>query len=190
MVRAGLCRHAGRQDGISVGVHASVAKHGPHERCTNHHVAVGLGHFLDRGRVCGGAFADGALGYRACNRIYLARGAVLGPEIWRVLDGRLGDRGRSHGRALRRLHHHRSGRVHRGDGRDFCRSALDDWDRWRVCLILCRRDRDVVDLFPQRRGSRLRADFKIQRAGSAGETRLHLSAHADRGRHYHLGSRG
>ncbi len=28
--------------------------------------------------------------------------------------------------------------------------------------------RDVVDLFPQGRGSRLRADFKIQRAGAAG----------------------
>ena len=35
-------------------------------------------------------------------------------------------RGRPHGRALRRLHHHRARRIHRRDRRDLCRSDLDD----------------------------------------------------------------
>ena len=49
--------------------------------------------------------------------------------------------------------------------------------------------RDVVDLFPQGRRSRLRADFEIERAGTAGAARLYLSAHADRRRHHPLGGR-
>ncbi len=36
--------------------------------------------------------------------------------------------------------------------------------------------RDVVDLFPQGRRSRLRADFKIERTGAAGEAGLYLPA--------------
>ena len=59
--------------------------------------------------------------------------------------------------------------------------------RFRVGLR--RQPRDVVDLFPQGRRSRLRADFKVERAGTAGAARLHLSAHADRGRHHRHGRR-
>ena len=62
-------------------------------------------------------------------------------------------------------------------------------DRQRVRVGLHRRARDVVDLFPQGRGGRLRADFKIQRTRAAGEARLHLPAYADRGRHHSLGGR-
>ena len=45
----------------------------------------------------------------------------------------------------------------------------------------------VVDLFPSRRRGGIRADFKLQRAGAAGAIGLHLSAHADRGRHHSVG---
>ena len=152
-------------------------------------LAFGVGHLLDRGRSCGGAFAAGVLGGGADDRIHLAGGAVLDSEIRGVRGGGLGGRGRPHGRALRRLHHHRARRIHRRDRRDLCRSALDPCNRLSLRLGLHRRDRDVVDLFPQGRRGRLRADFKVQRAGAAGEARLYLSAYADRGRHHSLGGR-
>jgi hypothetical protein len=69
---------------------------------------LSLSAVLDRGRLCGWPCAAGAVGDSACNRICLAGGAVLDPEIRRVLDRGLGRGGRPHGRALRRLHHHRS----------------------------------------------------------------------------------
>ena len=55
---------------------------------------------------------------------------------------------------------------------------------------LCGQSRDVVDLFPYRRRGRLGTAFKVERAGKAGAACLHLSAHADRGRHHRCGGGG
>ena len=86
---------------------------------------VGVGGVLDRGRLCRRADAAGAVGGGARDRISVAGGAVLDSEIRRVVGRRLGGRRRPHGRALRRFHHHRARRIHRGDRGDLCRSDLD-----------------------------------------------------------------
>ena len=162
---------------------------GAHECGAYPGLAIDVGDLLDRGRLCGRTFAAGALGGGACDRIYLAGGAVLDPEIRRVFGGGLGRRGRSYGRTLRRIYHHCARRIHCRHRCDFRRTALDCRNRRRLHVGLYRRDRDVVDLFPQGCGSRLRTDFKIERAGAAGAARLYLPAHADRGRHHSVGGR-
>ena len=63
--------------------------------------------------------------WRSAIEYRLAGGAVLDPEIRRVLGRGLGRRRRPHGGALRRLHHHRARRIHRRDRRDVRRSDLD-----------------------------------------------------------------
>ena len=88
-----------------------------------------VGGVLDRGRLCGRTCAAGAVGGGARHRIHLAGGAVLDPEIRRVVGRGLGRRRRSYGRALRRLHHHRARRIHRRHRCDLCRSDLDHRDR-------------------------------------------------------------
>ena len=102
-------------------------------------------------------FAAGALGAGACDRIHLARGAVLDTEIRRVLDGGLVRRGRPYGRALRRVHHHRARGIHCRHRCDVRRSDLDRRNRRGLPVGLYRRAGDVVDLFPQggRGGSEL-----------------------------------
>ena len=73
-----------------LGLDTAVPNPGAHERGPDHGLAVGIGHLLDRGRLCGRAFAAGALGGGAGDRIYLAGGAVLDSEIRRVFGGGLG----------------------------------------------------------------------------------------------------
>jgi hypothetical protein len=94
-----------------------------------------------------------------------------------------------HGRALRLVRHHRARRIHRRDRRDLRRSGLVCRDARRRRVELHRQPRDVVDLFPSRRGSRVRADFEIERAGAAGAACLYLPAHADRRRYHSFGGR-
>ena len=134
-------------------------------------VARGGGYLLDRGRPGGGPIAAGAVGGGAGHRISVAGVAVLDSEIRRIIGRGLGGRRRPYGRALRRLHHHRARRIHRGDRCDLWRSDLDHRECHRVCGGVARQHRDVVDLFPQGRRSRLRADFKIQRTRPAGAAR-------------------
>ena len=76
------------------------------------------------------------------------------------------------------------GEVRRRDRRDICRIDVVRRKPCRLRLGAGGKHRHVVDLFPHRRGSRLRADIEIERARPAGTARLHLSAHADRGRHH------
>ena len=92
-------------------------------------LAGDVGDVLDRRRVGGRPVAAGAVGDCAGDRIYFAGGAVLDPRYWRVCGRRLGRRRRPHGRALRRLHHHRARRIHRRHRRDLCRTDLDDRKR-------------------------------------------------------------
>ena len=109
-----------------------------------------------------GPLAAAAVGGSARDRICIARRPVLDPEIWRVVDRALGGRRRPHGRTQRRLYHHRARRIHRCDRRHLCRSELDPGSRDGLCVGPDRQRRDVVDLFPQRRGGRLRTDFEIE----------------------------
>ena len=106
------------------------------------------------------------------------------PRYGAVLGRGLGDRRRPHGRALRALRHHCTRRIRHRYRCDVCRACLVGGKRDRIRLGARRKHRDVVDLLPQGRGSRLRGDFEIERAWKAGAARLYLSAHADHRRHH------
>ena len=140
-----------------------------------------------------GGFAKGESrlvlwGIALVHRISFAGGAVLDTPVRRVFGRGLGGRGRPHGRTLRLVHHHRARRIHRRDRRDLCRTDLD---HAKTSLAFVSAFVGTLAMwwiyFHKGAEAGSEADFKIERAGQAGAARLHLSAHADRGRHHRHG---
>ena len=119
-----LCRDAGRQDDLSVGLDAAVADAGADERRPDHRMAVDVGGVLDRRRIGGRPVAARALGDRACHRIYLAGSAILDTPIRPILGLGLGDRRRPYGRTLCAFRHHCAWRIRHRYRCDIFRACL------------------------------------------------------------------
>ena len=159
-------------------VDAAFATCGAHECDPDHGMAVDVGGVLDRRRLCGRTVAAAALGRGARDRILSAAARFWIPKYGASLGRRLGGRGRSHGGALRAVRHHRARRIHRRHRRDICRTDLDHRDGRRLRIELRRQPRDVVDLFPQGRGSaapnRFRDPSEPGRLARLAYTYLHM----------------